>query len=153
MKLYLCGPINGRSDDDANGWRQKVKAAWHGECIDPMRRDYRGREMEPGIAAEIVAGDLADIDAADALIVYFDRPSVGTAMEVFYAASKGKPVALVNTTVAPLSPWLLHHCSYIGRSLADALCHLAGSAARMKERGWLKSHEDVAEMNFTAGKP
>jgi nucleoside 2-deoxyribosyltransferase len=125
-KIYLCGPINGRSDGDARDWRERVKAAWHGQCLDPMRRDYRGRETEPGMAAEIVAQDLADIDAADGLIVYFDRPSVGTAMEVFYAARQGKPVALVNATVQPLSPWLVHHCTHVGRSISDALCHLAG---------------------------
>jgi hypothetical protein len=26
MKVYLCGPINGRSDDDCKAWREAAKA-------------------------------------------------------------------------------------------------------------------------------
>lgn len=120
MKLYLCGPINGRSDDDCRTWREQVKALWP-DCLDPMRRDYRGRELEPGIAAEIVAGDIEDIDACDALLVYFDSPSVGTSMEVFYAHQCGKRVVLIDKSNRPLSPWLTHHSSVIVQSIEQAL--------------------------------
>lgn len=27
MRVYLCGPINGRSDDDCKGWRECNKSA------------------------------------------------------------------------------------------------------------------------------
>ncbi len=123
MKLYLCGPINGRSDDDCKTWREQVKALWP-DCLDPMRRDYRGRELEPGIAAEIVAGDIEDIDASDALLVYFDQPSVGTSMEVFYAHQQGKTVVVIDRTSKPLSPWLTHHSSAVVRTVEEALEHL-----------------------------
>lgn len=124
--IYLCGPINGRTDADATGWRETVKALWKGGTIDPMRRDYRGREMEPGIAAEIVAGDIEDIQACDALLVFTDKPSDGTAMEVFYAAHVlGKPVVTVDARDKPLSPWIVHHSNYVTRSVADALAYLA----------------------------
>lgn len=123
--LYLCGPINGRTDADAKNWRDQVTALWDGETIDPMRRDYRGREMEPGIAAEIVAGDLEDIQAADALIVFFDKPSVGTAMELFYAkAILKKPCVVVYAAQGQPSPWLKHHCDAMVSNVADALNHL-----------------------------
>ncbi len=108
--IYLCGPINGRTDEDATTWRETVKARWNGECLDPMRRDYRGRELEPGIAAEIVAGDIEDIQACDAVLVFFDKPSVGTSMEVFYAKHVlGKLVVVIDAQDKPLSPWMLHH--------------------------------------------
>lgn len=131
MKLYLCGPINGRSDDDCTGWREQVKAAWPGECLDPMRRDYRGREQEPGIAAEIVRGDTEDIAEVDALLVYFDKPSVGTSMEVLLAHQQGKPVIVVDASGKPLSPWLTHHATTVAGSIAEALS-LLGS---MKSTG------------------
>ena len=62
--IYLCGPINGRPDSECRDWRKVVADRWTGPVLDPLRRDYRGREAEPGIAAEIVAGDIADIVAS-----------------------------------------------------------------------------------------
>jgi nucleoside 2-deoxyribosyltransferase len=124
--IYLCGPINGRTDADARDWREAVKAQWAGATLDPMRRDYRGRELEPGIAAEIVRGDIEDIQACDALLVFYDKPSVGTAMEVFYAKHVlGKPVVVVDASGKPLSPWLLHHSDHVVRSVTEALAVLA----------------------------
>ena len=80
--IYLCGPINGCSDDEATGWRERVKGSFgkHEEVrfLDPMRRDYRGRENEPGIAQEIVDGDLQDIQESDVLLVAVPKPSIGT---------------------------------------------------------------------------
>lgn len=87
-----------------------------------MSRDYRGRELEPGIAAEIVAGDIEDIQASDAMLVFFDKPSVGTAMEVFYAKHDlGKPVVVIDASGKPLSPWLVHHCDVVVKTVAEAI--------------------------------
>ncbi len=120
--IYLCGPINGRTDDDARNWREEAKRRWGGRTLDPMRRDYRGRELEQGVAAEIVAGDIEDIKACDAVLVYFDKPSVGTAMEVFFAKHNlGKPVVVIDASDRPLSPWLLHHADTVTRHLSVAL--------------------------------
>ena len=124
MKVYLCGPINGRSDDDCHGWREYVKKRL-ADTLDPMARDYRGRELEPGIADEIVAGDEQDILASDVLLVYYDKPSVGTAMEIRMAVKEmGKRVILVDKSDRPLSPWLLHHCREIYKSLDEAIAAL-----------------------------
>lgn len=49
MIIYLAGPINGCTDAQANDWRTEAKriAAERGHtCLDPMARDYRGRESE-----------------------------------------------------------------------------------------------------------
>lgn len=128
QSVYLCGPINGRSDDDATTWREFIKANYSGQCLDPMSRDYRGRELEKGIAAEIVAGDFEDIQQSGVILVYFDKPSVGTAMEVFYAKHVlSKPVVVVNASSAPLSPWLMHHCDIVVPSLTDALAFIETS--------------------------
>ena len=44
-----------------------------------MRRDFRGRTQ--GNEAEIVEGDLADIESCDAVLAAFTSPDEGTAME------------------------------------------------------------------------
>lgn len=134
--LYLCGPINGRTTEDATEWRELVKLYWPGQTLDPMRRDYRGRETEPGIAARIVAGDIEDIQNSDAILVFFDKPSVGTAMEVFYAKhSLKKPVVVVNASGKPLSPWMLHHSDFQTNNLAAAIYWLTHNCPERIEGG------------------
>jgi hypothetical protein len=118
--VYLCGPINGRTDADCRDWREAFKALWP-DCLDPMRRDYRGRELEPGIAAEIVHGDIVDIQHSAAMLVYFDKPSVGTAMEVFYMKHElGRAVIVIDASGRPLSPWLTHHADRIVSNIEQA---------------------------------
>lgn len=120
-KVYLCGPINGRSDDDCKNWREYAKQHLP-DTLDPMWRDYRGRELEPGIANEIVAGDELDIKNSDVLLVYYDQPSVGTAMEIRMAYHElHKPVVVVNRSDKPLSPWLVYHSTTIVDSLDEAI--------------------------------
>lgn len=117
--VYLCGAINGKTDAECNDWRARAKQLL-GESfrtLDPMRRDYRGREDE--CYAEIVSGDLDDLDASDFILVNAAAPSWGTAMEVFYAYTEGKKV--VAFTAAPrVSPWLRQCCHFIGDSLERA---------------------------------
>ena len=86
-----------------------------------MDRDYRGRELEPGVAKEIVENDKADIQSCDALLVMFDKPSVGTSMEVFLAWQLGKPVHVVNLSERPLSPWLIYHATAVHPDLGAAV--------------------------------
>lgn len=122
MKIYLGGPINGCTDEEASGWRDALKPLIEARgdvFIDPMRRDYRGREMEPGIAEEIVRGDLDDIDSSDVLLMNCPKPSVGTSMEIFYGHSTGKPVVVVipDDGRAP-SPWLVVHSDLVIRGNA-----------------------------------
>lgn len=122
--VYLCGPINGRSDDDCNGWREYAKERLP-RTLDPMARDYRGRELEPGIAAEIVEKDKwLDILWCSALLVYYDKPSVGTSMEVFLAWLLGIRIVLVDKSGKPLSPWLIYHCHESYKSLDEAIAVL-----------------------------
>jgi nucleoside 2-deoxyribosyltransferase len=123
--VYLCGPINGRSDADCKDWREEAKRLLAPmPTLDPMARDYRGRELEPDIEAEIVENDKLDIGRCAALLVMFDKPSVGTAMEVLFAYERGMPVHVVDVSGKPLSPWLLYHASAVHPNLDAASCCL-----------------------------
>jgi hypothetical protein len=122
MIVYLCGPINGCTDAECNDWRAYAKANLRCETLDPMLRDYRGREFEPGIADEIVTGDEEDIRASDIILANCPRPSWGTAMELRMAkAEHSKVVVVVLPPGVIPSPWLIHHCDIIWRSMADAV--------------------------------
>lgn len=127
MTIYLCGPINGCTDSECKDWREAAKTALP-ECefLDPMRRDYRGREDE--CAEEIVEGDIADIDASDLLLVNAPSPSWGTAMEVFYAYRTSKTVAMVCPQEAKISPWQRFHSHHIFHSFEDAISFIREAA-------------------------
>jgi len=117
--IYLCGPINGCTDAEANDWRSLVKGLWSGSTIDPMRRDYRGREAEN--VRDIVELDKIDVLSSDVVLVNYDKPSVGTSMEVLYAFERGKLVVVVARADASISPWLRYHSHRVCHSFAEAL--------------------------------
>lgn len=122
MKVYLAGPIFGCKDSECADWRALATQVLGAHRVfDPMVRDYRGREQEPGIAKTIVETDKQDIAWARVVLVYFDHPSVGTSMEVLYAWEHGKPVVVANVTGRPVSPWLQYHATTIVTSLDDAI--------------------------------
>lgn len=122
--LYLAGPINGCTDGEANDWRAQVKERLSDcyEFLDPMRRDYRGRELEPGIAAEIVGNDMQDIFSCDVILANCPKPSVGTSMEICLAFEMGKPIIVV--APHPMSPWLIRfstvQCTTLGGGITYA---------------------------------
>ncbi len=123
MKTYLCGPINGCTDEECNDWRTLAKQHL-ADTLDPMRRDYRGREDQ--CVEEIVTGDKADIDTCDALLVCYDKPSVGTSMEILYAWQKQKLIVIVAGEDARISPWLRYHATRIVNSFEEA-CKIINS--------------------------
>lgn len=118
--IYLAGGINGLSDADAMDWRAEATALLGGpdKVLDPMARDYRGKEDEN--VDQIVEGDKDDIEASRAVIVYAARPSWGTAMEVLYAWEAYKRVIVV-VPDGPVSPWLRYHATAVVRTVAEAV--------------------------------
>ena len=118
FRVYLCGPINGCTDNECMDWRTQVKLIFT-NSIDPMKRDYRGREAES--YREIVDLDKRDVRNADVVLVNYSKPSVGTAMEVFYAWTLGKPVIVWCAPETVISPWLRYHSTAIVHSLPDAI--------------------------------
>ena len=117
-RIYLAGP------PFAEEYRRRAAAlvtAQGCEPVDPMRRDFRA--ATEGHEAEIVEGDLADIDSCDALLAAFTEADEGTAMEAWYAHSRGIPV-VVYTGGTPAHPWTAFVAASVHRRLEDAVAAL-----------------------------
>lgn len=84
-----------------------------------MRRDYRGREQQN--YREIVELDKIDVASSDCILVNYDKPSVGTSMEILFAWQIGKPIILVCQSDTVLSPWLRYHVTAVVYSFDDAI--------------------------------
>ena len=122
-RIYLAGPIFGRSKSDVRSWREEAAARLTflgAEPLDPCRRDYTGIEYVDDNPAKIVAEDLAEIDGCSAIIAMVDAPSAGTSMEIFYAAHVRKiPVIAITPDSIAVSPWISHHAEIVKWSAND----------------------------------
>ena len=114
-RVYLAGPPFA---DDYRGRAAALVRRRGFEPVDPMRRDFRGRTE--GNEREIVEGDLADIDACDAVLAAFTEPDEGTAMEAWYAHSRGTPVVAF-TGGARAHPWTVFVSASVHERLEDAV--------------------------------
>jgi nucleoside 2-deoxyribosyltransferase len=114
-RVYLAGP------PFADEYRRRAEllvreAGW--EPVDPMRRDFRGRTE--GHEAEIVEGDLVDIESCDALLADFSEPDEGTAMEAWHAHALGKRIVVYTGGRKP-HPWTVYVASAVHDELEEAV--------------------------------
>ena len=125
-QIYLCGPIKDCEEGQVKDWRTRAKERLAGRFIllDPMRRNFRDNEIDS--ANEIVDFDLQDIRDADLLLVNYSKASIGTAMEVFYAAhDQGKfVIAFSPIDYSHCSPWMVRFATKILPSLDEALNYI-----------------------------
>lgn len=121
MTVYLAGGMQGLSYAKAAGWRLRAAKLLDDDVLDPMRRDYREKLNGTFLqAAEIVEADLQDIRDSDVLLAYCEKPSWGTAMEMWYADAKaGVPVVAIVPEGTP-SPWLVYITVSLFHTLEDA---------------------------------
>jgi len=124
--IYLSGPIMDEHLGTAREWRGAAKDQLeaHFRLLDPMRRNFKDREVDS--ANEIVEFDLQDVRDADILLVNYNKPSIGTSMEVFYAAQDlGKfVIAFSPFSFQDCSPWMVRSCPQILPSLSSAVSYL-----------------------------
>lgn len=123
LTIYLAGAIYGQSDAVCKSWRDEVSAALSGiyAVLDPMARDYRGREEENVRA--IVEDDLTDIKRSHIVLVHAHAPSWGTAMEVRAAKAEfGREVYVIAS--GSISPWLRYHADRVFPTTSAAIEHL-----------------------------
>ncbi|MCX7818102.1 MAG: nucleoside 2-deoxyribosyltransferase [Kiritimatiellae bacterium] len=121
-KIYLCGPIMDEVDGHARAWRERAFELLGREfsLLDPMRRNFKDREVDS--ANEIVEFDLQDVRDADIILVNYSKPSIGTAMEVFYASHVLHKfvIAFSPFPFKDCSPWMVKYCTKILPSLEEA---------------------------------
>lgn len=130
MKVYLAGPINGCSDDEAIAWREHATMRLgRKHVIDPMRRDYRGTDVDP---TELVYADLEDIENSTAVLANCWKQSAGTLMELVYAQRVygDVPTYVVWPTFTRPSPWIVHHATHLFRTLDEAINALLRESLR-----------------------
>jgi nucleoside 2-deoxyribosyltransferase len=87
-----------------------------------MRRDYRGKEDDS--VKEIVELDKIDVIESDVILVNYDKPSVGTSMEILYAFERGKLVVVVAKDGTRISPWMRYHSHKIAPSFEAAMTYV-----------------------------
>ena len=120
--IYLSGPIMDEHEGIAREWRETAKKVLGNEfrLLDPMRRKFVDRQVDS--ANEIVEFDLQDVRDADIILVNYNKPSIGTSMEVFYAAfCEGKFVISFSPfSFEECSPWIVRFSTKILSSLEDA---------------------------------
>ncbi|MBQ9500886.1 MAG: hypothetical protein IJU70_01890 [Lentisphaeria bacterium] len=121
--IYLSGPIMDENAGHAREWRVEAGRLFNGafRLLDPMRRKFVDRQVDS--ANEIVEFDLQDVRDADIILVNYNKPSIGTSMEVFYAAHDlGKfVVAFSPFEYKDCSPWMARYCTKIVPSLEKAV--------------------------------
>lgn len=134
-KIYLCGPIMDEHEGEARAWREAAKQQLrdHFILLDPMRRNFKDREVDS--ANEIVEFDLQDIRDADFLIVNYNKNSIGTSMEVFFAAQNlGKfVVAFSPFPFEECSPWMVKFCTKILPDLESACNYILEHFVQLHE--------------------
>ncbi len=119
-RVYLAGP------PFAEEYRRRAAELLRArgcDPVDPMRRDFRGRTE--GHEAEIVEGDVADIESCDAVLAAFTAPDEGTAMEAWHAHSRGIPV-VAYTGGTPAHPWTVYVSEAVLADLEAAVEAVAG---------------------------
>jgi len=119
-RVYLSGAIYGTTDQEQE-WRKIATKGLEDlfEILNPLDRDFRGTKFDVVNSTTIVKQDMASIDYSNVVLVNAEKPGWGTAMEVFYAHMKGKPVLFFTSNDNP-SPWLLARARWIS-SLEEAI--------------------------------
>ena len=121
--IYLSGPIMDEALGAAREWRSEAAHLFNGEfkLLDPMRRKFVDRQVDS--ANEIVEFDLQDVRDADIILVNYNKASIGTSMEVFYASHNlGKfVVAFSPFEYKDCSPWMARFCTKIVPDLETAV--------------------------------
>ncbi len=137
MRVYLCGPMDWCSEEEASGWRKAARLHLQVRgivALDPMDRPTfnAGSCGKVDLLPSLVEDDKADIEAADVLLVNYSKVSAGTSMEILLAWQKDKRVVIVAPEGLKLSPWVVYHSHKICHTMEDAYDDIVASNRRLK---------------------
>ena len=138
LTIYLSGPIMDEHNGAARAWREEAKRLLSPQfrLLDPMRRKFVDRQVDS--ANEIVEFDLQDVRDADIILVNYNKPSIGTSMEVFFAAyNEGKFVVSFSPfTFEESSPWMVRFSTKILHSLEEAAYYIQEHFGKTEEEDY-----------------
>lgn len=122
--IYLAGAITGTDPDYHLGWRNRAAEILLSKYIvlNPLHQaQYDGTNGEV-----IIRNDLGMIAECDVVLVNGEKPSWGTAMEVFYAYQLHKPIYVVSNAMEnmAMSPWLVHCSDILFTTMDQAINYL-----------------------------
>ncbi len=137
MKVYLCGPMDWCSEEEASGWRKEATSVLEGRglaALDPMDRPTFSANScgKAALLPELVEDDKLDIEAADVLLVNYSKVSAGTSMEILLAWQKDKRVVIVVPEGIKLSPWVVYHSHKICHTMKEAYDDIVSYDRRLK---------------------
>jgi len=119
-KVYVAGAITGYVKETEKWraeWKKKLEEAGF-SVFDPYLD--ASQENGSGLVATIVHRDINRILTSDIILVYGDRPSWGTAMEIVYARMFRNWVFTIYSK-GDIPIWLQYHSDKIFKSLDEFL--------------------------------
>jgi nucleoside 2-deoxyribosyltransferase len=115
-RIYLAGTIY--KEEPAKSWKIKLQKLFSNndlvEFVDPKP------EMEADLS--MVAKDKYSINSCNIFVAYIERPSFGTAMEIYHAfLQNDKPVIIINPNLSCRGDiWVEAHSHVIVDNIEDA---------------------------------
>ena len=107
--VYLAGPMEHVSVEEAIGWRTKAELLLWANDVKTLNPCRRVHDFEVRYMKRIFELDLRDIQESDIILVNLNNPEIakhGTAIEVFYASYVlRKPVVAFKADASKIHPF------------------------------------------------
>ncbi len=140
MRVYLSGPMDGCTEEEAGEWREE--AARRLRCygittLNPMDREYRKVEYKDdpeSVLPDLVEEDKIDIEMSDVVLVNYTQVSAGTTAEIIIAWQRAKRVIIVAPEDMSLSPWILYHSHDLFHTMDEAIEHIVSFNNRLRNK-------------------
>ena len=138
--------------DMSMDWRNfaLTRLQYHGlRVVNPLELPWTETEVDfaeeaidlANLGDERVRRALGMIDQCDGLLANLERPSFGTAMEIFYAHRTGKMVTVVGQ--GPYNPWVLSHSQARFNDIDLALQYIIGQQPYSDPVDWAIQYESI----------
>ena len=155
MKVIVCGSIGFGGLEKIREVQRALKEAGIlvYDHISEENMDYSQIDDfrdKFNLAKTIVEHDLKYVDKCDVVVILADRPSFGTAMEMYYAYQKNKVIITYAANKLP-TPWPVYFSHYIAKSL-NTLIRVLRNRDFEFIWGFLKAYARRSKVIYTLSK-
>jgi nucleoside 2-deoxyribosyltransferase len=126
--VYLAGPIEGLTVEQATGWRRQAKVYLNDldiDVLDPTRRTSYINDKSEHAAARVWKADLQDISYSSVILANLsdDLPGKkwGTVAEIAHSHTKNKIIIVLLAENQWVHPFIANYATEIHRNLKSAL--------------------------------